>query len=145
MMSADELQLALKLQSIFMPHALDQRETFERAHGRFVHYTSAEAGLSIIRTKRVWMRNTTCMSDYSEVQHGRRLLHLFFSNEANRAGFVSALDACADGLAQEVFTLFDQWWNEIQFQSYVTSVSEHDPREDRHGRLSMWRAFLQSP
>jgi hypothetical protein len=26
-------------------------------------------------------------------------------------------------------------------QTYVTSISEHDDREDLHGRLSMWRAF----
>jgi len=34
-----------------------------------VHYTSAEAALSIIGDKRVWIRNTTCMSDFREVEH----------------------------------------------------------------------------
>ena len=26
-------------------------------------------------------------------------------------------------------------------QTYIVSLSEHDPTEDQHGRLSMWRAF----
>jgi hypothetical protein len=29
----------------------------------------------------------------------------------------------------------------IQTRTYIASVSEHDPSEDQHGRLSMWRAF----
>jgi hypothetical protein len=63
----------LRLEAIFMPYGRRQRDgayeklkksgaTDERL--RFVHYTSAEAALSIIRSKRIWMRNTTCMSDY---------------------------------------------------------------------------------
>jgi hypothetical protein len=31
--------------------------------------------------------------------------------------------------------------NDIQFNTYITSISEHDAKEDLHGRLSMWRAF----
>lgn len=38
--------------------------------------------------------------------------------------------------------MFDQWWKaDISSGAYVTSISEHDEREDLHGRLSMWRAF----
>ena len=47
-------------------------------------------------------------------------------------------------LAQEVLYLFDQWWGDTQFQTYITSISEHDDSEDQHGRLSMWRAFSRS-
>jgi len=84
------------------------------------------------------------MTDYSEVQHGGRILQRFFADQANKAAFVLALDACAAGLAQDVLHLFDQWWNDIQFQSYILSLSEHDEGEDLHGRLSMWRAFSRS-
>ena len=37
--------------------------------------------------------------------------------------------------------LFDQWWTNISLGTYITSISEHDDKEDLHGRLSMWRAF----
>jgi hypothetical protein len=65
----------IRLANIMMPYAMKQtREFFQRkagqTHGRLVHYITAEAALSIIRTKRFWMRNTNCMSDYREVQHG---------------------------------------------------------------------------
>jgi hypothetical protein len=46
----------------------------QEARAKFVHYTTAEAALSIIRSKRLWMRNATCMADYSEVTHGYRYL-----------------------------------------------------------------------
>jgi hypothetical protein len=140
----EHLQLLMRLESIFMPYATRQRQKLYpngASHARFVHYTSAEAALSIIKTKRIWMRNTTCMSDYREVQHGFEILNRFFSDESKRSVFVKALDECAPGAAQAAITLFDQWWNDIRFNTYLASISEHDPKEDLHGRLSMWRAF----
>ena len=59
---------------------------------RFVHYTSAEAALRIIQNKRIWMRNVTAMSDYSEVPTIRK-------------AFVEALEACTPGAAEEAFKL----------------------------------------
>ena len=87
------------------------------------------------------MRNTTCMSDYLEVQHGFDILNKFFSDKAKTATFIAALDACVPNAAQEAINFFNQWWKDIRFSTYVTSISEHDDREDLHGRLSMWRAF----
>lgn len=144
------LQLGLQLQSIFMPQAKRQRdEAYARLKEsggideqlRFVHYTSAEAALSIIRTKRIWMRNATCMSDYREVQHGFDILNRFFSDTEKADAFVAALDACVGGVAQEALNLFRTRWRDVRLNTYVTSISEHEQSENRHGRLSMWRAF----
>jgi hypothetical protein len=65
----EHLKVPAQLERIFMPMAFEQREEFHArdSSARFVHYTSAEAALSIIRSKRIWMRNTTCMADYREV------------------------------------------------------------------------------
>jgi hypothetical protein len=148
-MTPDEHQLWIRLEGIFTPHArakrdafyhLDNRENLPRPQ-RFVHYTSAEAALNIIKTKRMWMRNTTCMSDYREVQHGFDLLNKFFSDHAKRNLFTAAVDVCSPNSAQEAIVLFNEWWNDTQFNTYITSISEHDDKEDLHGRLSMWRAF----
>jgi len=81
------------------------------------------------------------MSDYREVQHGFELLDRFFSDESKKHAFVTALDACSPNSAEEAINLFNQWWNDTQFNTYIASVSEHDDEEDLHGRLSMWRAF----
>lgn len=133
-----------------MPEARRQRDKFfakQKAEGmtdeyvRFVHYTSAESALSIIKSKRMWMRNTNCMSDYREVQHGLDILNKFFSEDGKRKSFTEAVDTCAPGVAEEAIKAFNGWWNDIRFSTYVTSISEHDGNEDSHGRLSMWRAF----
>ena len=87
------------------------------------------------------MRNRTCMSDYREVQHGFELLNKFFSHESRKKEFTTALDACSLNSATEAIELFNQWWNDTQFNTYIASVSEHDDKEDLYGRLSMWRAF----
>jgi hypothetical protein len=146
-MTPEEHQLWIRLEGIFTPHARAKRDAFYHNDNklprpqRFVHYTSAEAALNIIKTKRMWMRNTTCMSDYREVQHGFELLNKFFSDESKKKAFSAALDACSPNSAEEAINLFNQWWNDTQFNTYITSVSEHDDEEDLYGRLSMWRAF----
>lgn len=124
-----------------MPRARKQRDSLYKKKKRFVHYTSAEAALGIINSKRIWMRNTNCMADYLEVQHGHEILVRFFSDAAKKKAFVDALDISVPGAANEAIKLFDQWWDDIRFSSYITSLSEHEDKEDQHGRLSMWRAF----
>lgn len=144
----EQIELANRLEGIFMPHARKQRDAiFEKEPGgpdpdpRFVHYTSAENALSIIKTKRLWMRNATCMSDYREVHHGFDILAKFFSDKPRLDGFTTALDRCAPGAAMEAINLFNGWWNNIRDDTYISSISEHKATEDFHGRLSMWRAF----
>jgi hypothetical protein len=137
----EEMKLGIQLEGIFMPYARKQRDELYEKQKRFVHYTTAEAALSIIKSKRLWMRNTTCMSDYREVNHGFDMLKSFFSDSSNKTRFVEALDACVAGVADEAINLFDRWWNDTQFNTFISSISEHDDEEDFHGRLSMWRAF----
>lgn len=135
---------AMRLEGIFMPHARSQRDKIyqnQEKPTRFVHYTSAEAALKIIRSKRIWMRNTNCMTDYREVQHGFDSLNSFFLDPTKRNAFTQALEACSPGSAQEAINLFNGWLPDIRLNTYIASLSEHDDSEDLHGRLSMWRAF----
>ena len=97
--NSNEERIAQLLESIFMPYARSQREALYGNQGRFVHYTSAEAALNIIKHKRVWMRNTTCMSDYREVQHGYEIIHNFFSTKENWNAFVDAFSSSIPGVA----------------------------------------------
>ena len=89
----DENKLAryLRLAEIFMPEfSRRRREAYRLQAGaepqpgamlRLAHYTSANAALSIIAEKRMWMRNTNCMADYSEILHGHKELLKFFHVE----------------------------------------------------------------
>ncbi len=77
----EKIQLLMQLDGIFMPDANKQRvEAYAEAQLRLVHYTSAEAALSIIKSKRMWMRNTNCMADYREVHHGFDIFYEFFEH-----------------------------------------------------------------
>ena len=137
---------SVRIMQITMPYALKQMQavyqrTPGQTHARFVHYTTAEAALSIIRTKRFWLRNTNCMSDYREVQHGFDIFNRYFLDTAKRKAFVDAFDACTPGAADDAFTAFNNWWQDLRLNTYIACVSEHQDSEDVHGRLSMWRAF----
>ncbi len=145
----EDVLVAMQLERIFMPYATQHRKKLyekDKNNARFVHYTSAEAALGIIGSKRLWMRNTTCMSDYREVHHGLDILRHFFFVETNRRAFCEALDASVPGAAAKGLDLFfDQWGTAgpsgMPLNTYIASISEHDDKEDRHGRLSMWRGF----
>jgi len=95
--------------------ARSQREalyTPDSPWARFVHYTSAESALKIITSKRLWMRNTTCMADYREVQHGHEILVRYFADAQRRGSFEQSLEQCAPGSAIEAMKLFNQWLSE---------------------------------
>lgn len=69
------------------------------------------------------------------------MLQRFFRDAARKKQFYDALNAVWEKTAEEAVGLFDQWWTNIRFGTYIASISEHDDKEDLHGRLSMWRAF----
>lgn len=145
----EDIQLGMKLETIFTPQFRIKRESAyqiikdddSEKFTRFVHYTTAEAALSIIQAKKIWLRKTTCMSDYLEVEHGFEILRKFFGNEAKLGIFSKALDECVPGAAQEAIELFNKHLGSVRSSTYIASISEHNSEEDTHGRLSMWRAF----
>jgi hypothetical protein len=146
--AAELIRTWTKLSELFTPHVIELRRKHfnypkdgENPAARFVHYTSAEAGMGIIQSGRLWMRNTMCMSDYREVQHGFDNFRSFFATPPNEENFLAALDKCFPGIGKEAFETFNKWWNDIRTNTYITSISEHDSSEDTNGRLSMWRAF----
>jgi len=137
----------IPIERIFHPYATEQMESFAKKRGNgqvsFVHYTSAEAALRIIQNKRIWMRNVTSMSDFSEVQHGMALLNetLFGNDSKGLKALTEAVDGCAVGATAEALQFLEKSWTDIRYNTYLACISEHDKEEDQHGRLSMWRAF----
>ena len=151
-MTPEKFDFSLRLERIFMPYAQRQRRAAyvkqigaEPSAGtfiRFAHYTSATAAMNIITEKSMWMRNTKCMSDYSEIQHGFAMMQGFFKpDNSDRAKLYAALDECSVGVAEEAVTMFNGLFQDTNLNTYIASISEHDSTEDVHGRLSMWRAF----
>ncbi len=139
-----DLQLLQRLEGIFSPTARERRDSLyidKSVPARFAHYTSADAALKIIQTKRLWLRNTVCMGDYREVHHGFDTLQQVIQDGDRRERLVNAFNELHPGLAEESFGIFDRVWDGIRWHTYIASISEHNQKEDFHGRLSMWRAF----
>jgi len=147
--SQGELSEHEKLADIFAPFVSVRRRAFLEKAGRFAHYTSAEAASQIIKTKHIWMRDATSMSDYREVQHGLEILESILSDERAYKEFTSAVDSCTSSISnsrmlpisESVLSIFNQLRTGLP-NVFIVSVSEHVDGEDLHGRLSMWRAFI---
>ena len=108
---------------------------------RLAHYTSAENGLRILKGGSFWLRNTKCMNDYSEVQHGKRLVFNALTNNSRQVidGLKSVLDRCAPRAFEDFVTGYGNWLDS-DYDVFLGCLSEHLP-DDSIGRLSMWRAY----
>jgi hypothetical protein len=132
-------ELGERLLEILMPYARSRLEAVKERRGRFVHYTSAESALKIIQSKTMWMRNTRCMNDYSELQHGQEVL-----SDLPEMKRLTETIKSLPVVGEAALKAFGVWWTDSQPGTYITSISEHDDTEDIHGRLSMWRAVSRS-
>lgn len=130
----------------FHPETVRQVERVRENGTRFVHYTSAESGLKILRSKRMLFRNSTLLNDFSEVQHGMNCLSYAYQSPAGEK-LRSLMTRVQPDLPEIFQNNFDAMFLDFRTETYLISVSEHgDPRtgdafEDDFGRLSMWRAY----
>lgn len=129
-----------QFQATFFPYATNRTAHFKSKGCRFAYYTSAETAFRILSKQEVWLRNARLMNDFSEIQHGLACLTAAYSGEAG-AYLTRLLDAWFPGLPQEVSDMFSNRLGQIQFDTYLTCLSEHESKEDVRGRLSMWRAY----
>lgn len=126
--------------SIFLPHLMPRQMAAMASGMRFVHYTTAQAAMSIIARKKVWLRNILFMNDFSEVSFGiEAVLEYFGSSRAS--SFWALVDDLTAGRAAKIKADFDNWQPDLRTRTYVCCLSEHDATEDRYGRLSMWRGY----
>ena len=124
---------------IFFPHAFERQKAVETQGTRFVHYTRADAAMRILETNEIWMRKTSCMNDFTEVEHGLTCLSKAYRGEAGDK-FKAALNGIFDGISVEIEKLFNGLQPHLRADTYITCLSEHLDAEDGIGRLSMWRA-----
>jgi hypothetical protein len=130
-----------RLFQIYMPNAFGRLVTVRSSGTRFVHYTSAESAVSILKSREVWMRKSSCMNDFMEVEHGLNCLYAAYRGEEAGKKFRDTLDGLFPGVSAEIAKLFDDWTPHFRTDTYIASFSEHDDAEDTFGRLSMWRAY----
>src|SRR6266550_7846019 len=123
---ADQRPLEAQIEEllpVFLPYARERRRAM--ANGRFVHYTTAGNGLKIIQSKQLWLRDTRCMNDYSEVVHGFSVLEKWFTASTNGADFSASLDSLGKDIATDALNMFFDWWRHLPASTYIFSMSEH--------------------
>jgi Protein of unknown function (DUF2971) len=124
---------------VFFPHASKRTFAALNSGQRFVYYTSADTAMHILRSNEVWMRKSSLMNDYREIEHGFDCLNNAYKNHRERLQAV--FDGMFPGFCEKLEALFNGWLPNFRTDTYITCVSEHDASEDQHGRLSMWRAY----
>lgn len=125
---------------VFLPFTADATDRMLKKEGRFAYYTTVETAVKILRSREIWMRETSVMNDFTEIDHGLHCMHFAYRSEAGKK-FQAAINACFEGLTCEIEQLFDSWIPAIRTNTFATCLSEHYTEDDRYGRLSMWRAY----
>ncbi len=128
-----------KFTKIFFPHFWERYSDVKHNNTCFVHYTTAQAAISILKNKEFWMRDSKCMNDVSEVNHGMNCLSNAYKGTQGGSGLKNALISL--GIAKEVEEKFDNHQDDFTLNTYLTCFSEHNVKENDLGRLSMWRAY----
>jgi len=127
--------------NVFLPHYNERKKNVESKNLKFVHYTNAQAAMSIIESNEFWLKKTTRMNDYSETYHGFECLRSAYRDQKD--SLIGALDGVFPNIVQEVEDLFNQWWDRIRYNAYIACFSEFNIAEPKCdlGKLSMWRAY----
>lgn len=110
----------------------------------FSHYTSAFAALEIIKTRRMWMRNSISMNDYSEIIYGKNCVISCWRDSDIGGRLKSALSKLHESIVVNIDNFLYESAPSREAWTFITSVSEYnnkDSYEATYGRLSMWRAY----
>ena len=110
-------------------------------NGKLIHYTSSSNALKIIRDKTIWMRDTRCMNDLSEMSIGIEYLDNYLDREDCR--LVDVICNNFDISRDQIMQQFRQAISYVSDQTYICSFSEHYEDKAALGKLSMWRAYAQ--
>lgn len=132
------------LNEIFIPYNLERNRKMNQPNRYFAHYTSAYAATQIIEKGDMWLRNTSVMNDFSEVQHGQNCFNAVLKDAAMARRFQAALNAINPLFEKILFEILTETIPDRLQNTYMASISEHGdgaPSEDKLGRLSMWRAY----
>ncbi|MBU1335045.1 MAG: DUF2971 domain-containing protein [Alphaproteobacteria bacterium] len=131
------------LGNIFFQSARSETSRVMNSDVQLVHYTSASAAMSILDPKEpaIWLRSTRCMNDRQEVDGGIARINSVMSERSIVDRLWLALNNCHDNMALDVSKLLDETMPTLPYATWITCLSEHPRKEDRSGRLSMWRGY----
>lgn len=129
---------------IFRASWIQRAEELASSGSLFVHYTSAENLMRILRGKEFWLRNSTLMNDSSETWHGYECLRAAIQSEVGQR-FTRFVEFVFPDAMKTILRFFESERYAIHFSTYLGCLSEHGPSlvdaKSAAGLLSMWRAY----
>ena len=135
----DAHAIILNLIRCLMPSTTQESDQLDPDKTKLAHYTTAESGLKILRSRVLWLRNATLMNDFSEIQHGMKCFKQSLDKDMSNV-FTKLLDPYHPGVFSNAVNRIHQEIKLHGNHTYMTSLSEH-PIDRRNGQLSMWRAY----
>lgn len=138
-MNIKETDFEDKLMSLFFPYEFKKINEVKGVQKNFVHYTTANAAMNMIKTRQVWMRQPYLMNDHQEMEHGLNCLKSAYISDDFQ--FKKLIDQYYPNLSTEIENEFDTLLRVNRQDVYLFCVSEHENTENDFGRLSMWRAY----
>ena len=131
----------IELAQIFFPYATEKHlEAWRTDNFRFAHYTSAESAFKILSNENVWLRNSSVMNDYMEIEHGLQLLGTTYAGPLGDQ-FKQLIGELYPMIPEQLADFHNGWQNSYRAETYMLSIGEHLSSEDENGRLSMWREY----
>jgi Protein of unknown function (DUF2971) len=138
-----ENEVEIIFRTVFMNNYITRRDEVRDRDLRFVHYTTAENALKILKSEEFWLRRSSVMNDYSEIQHGENCVVNALKIHSEKINNI--LDELKPGLAKKIGVLVDNLIDKAKQETFIASFAEHDTTQGSHenefGRLSMWRAY----
>jgi Protein of unknown function (DUF2971) len=134
----------LFLLGIFHPYMLARFQHAAQINTKFVHYTTADTAIRIFENEQIWLRKSSCMNDFMEIEHGFGCLNTAYKKHQELVK--NTLSRLFPDIPEKLEQKFNQWLPHFRTDTYIACVSEHGnentgDEEDRIGRLSMWRAY----
>ncbi|MFO1183685.1 MAG: DUF2971 domain-containing protein [Bauldia sp.] len=127
------------LYSTFFPFYYQRAALVWSTKKRFVHYSSADTVMKIVKNREIWLRKASCMNDFMEIEWGKYTLTQAYESDSGER-FKRAFDDAFPNVRLDVEGNFNNWLLHLT-DTYFACLSEHNDHEDLMGRLSMWRAY----
>lgn len=128
-----------EIEGIFYPHFTRRMENIPRS-SRFGHYTSVESALKIISSSSLWLRKSSLMNDFSEIDFGLSLLRDAKYPLNKHYPVPGDIETPIDALVS-AYNSFCKHSPVSSGSVYLSSFCEFDEHDLTFGRLSMWRAY----
>ncbi len=132
--------MSKELYGKIFPNAFSDEKDLSNKDFQLVHYTSAEALVSILRNKSFWLRPTYNMNDYTEVIHGLDFLIRSYNNGSDFT-FRKTINSIFPNKGDDLEKFLNENLHNNKNDIFVGCFSQHKKEEDLFGRLSMWRAY----